>query len=131
MEVGRHNFLRGYGLGVGDFDVLATVRRQGDPGGLRPSELCAATFTSSAGMTGRLDRVERSGFVERRADPEDRRGVRVVLTDAGRSLVDRVFVDLMVHEDRWFKDFPAAERRDLERLLRRALERLERQHELP
>jgi DNA-binding MarR family transcriptional regulator len=35
-------------------------------------------------MTSRIDGLERRGLVQRVADPDDRRGVLVELTDAGR-----------------------------------------------
>jgi DNA-binding MarR family transcriptional regulator len=37
-------------------------------------------------MTNRLDRLEEAGFVRRVPDPDDRRGVLVELTDAGRKV---------------------------------------------
>jgi DNA-binding MarR family transcriptional regulator len=40
---------------------------------------------SPAGMTHRLDRLERAGFVERRPDPDDRRSMLVLLTEAGEA----------------------------------------------
>jgi DNA-binding MarR family transcriptional regulator len=43
---------------------------------------------SSAGITSRIDRLERRGFVRRLADPNDRRGVMVELTDDGLEAVD-------------------------------------------
>ena len=44
---------------------------------------------TSGAMTHRLDRLETSGWIERRPDPDDRRGVKVHLTKSGRDLVDR------------------------------------------
>ncbi|MEZ4291822.1 MAG: MarR family transcriptional regulator [Myxococcota bacterium] len=46
---------------------------------------------SSGGMTKILKRLEASGLVERRPDPDDGRGSRVVLTSRGLALQDRVF----------------------------------------
>jgi DNA-binding MarR family transcriptional regulator len=42
-------------------------------------------------MTKILKRLEESGYVSRAPDPDDGRGSRVLLTDKGRSLQDRVF----------------------------------------
>jgi predicted dehydrogenase len=60
----------------GEFDVLATLRRSGDPYMLSPTRLYEAAMISSGGMTNRLDRLERAGLIERRPDPSDRRGKR-------------------------------------------------------
>ena len=35
-------------------------------------------------MTNRLDRLEQDGLIRRVRDPDDRRGVKIELTDAGR-----------------------------------------------
>ena len=43
---------------------------------------------SSAGITSRIDRLEHRGFVKRVPDPNDRRGVLVELTEAGRKVLD-------------------------------------------
>ncbi|SIS41576.1 transcriptional regulator, MarR family [Insolitispirillum peregrinum] len=79
-----------YGLQGGEFDVLATLRRSGDPCALTPTALYEATMVSSGGMTNRLDRLEKAGFIERQRHPTDRRGTLVVLTPQGRALIDEL-----------------------------------------
>jgi DNA-binding MarR family transcriptional regulator len=76
-------------LGLWGFDVLATLRRQGEPFRLTPTELSQATMLTSGAMTNRLDRLEAAGLVRRDRNPDDRRGVHVVLTERGRELVDQ------------------------------------------
>ncbi|MFC5663972.1 MarR family winged helix-turn-helix transcriptional regulator [Kitasatospora misakiensis] len=77
-----------FGIGRGEFDVLATLRRSGEPYALSPRELTAALMLTTGGMTGRLDKLERAGLVTRSPDPNDRRGLRISLTPEGRSTVD-------------------------------------------
>lgn len=76
------------GLGLWGFDVLATLRRQGEPFRLTPTELSQATMLTTGAMTNRLDRLEAAGLVRREPNPDDRRGVHVALTEQGRELVD-------------------------------------------
>jgi DNA-binding MarR family transcriptional regulator len=76
-------------LNLWAFDVLATLRRQGDPFQLTPTELSQATMLTSGAMTNRLDRLEEAGLLKREHNREDRRGIIVVLTDKGKDLVDR------------------------------------------
>ena len=76
-------------LALWAFDVLATLRRQPPPHRLTPTELSRATLLTPGAMTNRIDRLEAAGYVRREAEPTDRRGVRVLLTDAGRELADR------------------------------------------
>ena len=70
-------------------DVLTALRRQGRPYQLTASELARESLLSSGAMTNRIDRLEERGLVEREADPDDRRGVLVRLTEVGLELVDK------------------------------------------
>jgi DNA-binding MarR family transcriptional regulator len=80
--------LAGHGLTLGQFDILATLRRAGPKVGLTPTQLMRSVMLSSGGMTNRLDRLEEAGLVKRRADPADRRGVVVRLTAKGAKAID-------------------------------------------
>ncbi|WP_328871413.1 MarR family transcriptional regulator [Streptomyces sp. NBC_00287] len=78
-----------FGISRGEFDVLATLRRSGEPYTLSPRQLSATLMLTTGGMTGRLDKLERAGLLRRSPDPHDRRGLQVTLTEQGLSLVDR------------------------------------------
>ena len=58
--------------------------------GLALLELADATLISPPSMVGVVDRLARSGLVERRRSQRDRRVVRVFLTIRGRGLEDEV-----------------------------------------
>ncbi|MFI5687097.1 MarR family winged helix-turn-helix transcriptional regulator [Streptomyces sp. NPDC051636] len=77
-----------YGISRGEFDVLATLRRSGEPYTLSPRQLSATLMLTTGGMTGRLDKLERAGLLRRSPDPHDRRGLHVTLTDKGMRLID-------------------------------------------
>ena len=72
-------------LALWAFDVLATLRRQGPPYRLTPTELSRETLLTPGAMTNRVDRLESAGLVRREAEPTDRRGVRVFLTEQSSS----------------------------------------------
>ena len=110
-----------HGLNVGEFDVLAALRRAGAPFTLRPTDLARMLMLSPAGMTNRLDRLEGAGWVERRPDEHDRRSSWVVLTAAGRKLVDRAVADHVANEARLLAPLSATERAALDRALRKLL----------
>ncbi len=57
----------------------------GKEGGALIGEAAEALDVAPSAMTGLVDRMERSGLVERRADPDDGRAQRLYLTDAGRA----------------------------------------------
>ena len=77
-----------FGISRGEFDVLATLRRSGDPYTLSPRQLSGTLMLTTGGMTGRLDKLERAGLLRRSPDPHDRRGLQVTLTDEGFRLID-------------------------------------------
>ncbi|MGW1176429.1 MarR family winged helix-turn-helix transcriptional regulator [Kitasatospora sp. NPDC002543] len=89
-----------YGLGEGEFDVLAALRRAGAPYERAPGELAAHTMVTTGAMTKRIDRLERAGLVTRRPAADDRRGRVVALTDAGRRLFDEAFTAHIRNEHR-------------------------------
>jgi MarR family transcriptional regulator for hemolysin len=51
-------------------------------------------------LTRHLDGMERSGLVERRRDPSDRRAVQVELTEAGRELHNRLRGNVVEFDER-------------------------------
>lgn len=108
-----------------EFDVLSALRRAGQPYQLSPGQLVRQTLVTSGTMTNRVDRLERSGFVERRPDPGDRRGVLVRLTPAGRDVVDSAMADLIEQEKSLLSELSVSDRAQLAGLLRRMLAPLE------
>ncbi len=77
----------GFNTTGASFDVLAALYAMGPPYQMTPTELYRGHMMSSAGVTARLDVVERAGLAARSRDPRDRRGVIVTLTRAGQKLV--------------------------------------------
>lgn len=116
---------RRYGLGEGEFDVLAALRRQGAPYELAPRELARHTMVTTGAITKRIDRLEESGLVARRGNAADARGRIVGLTDAGLRVIDEAFTEHMRNEARLVSVLSPEERAQLEGLLRGWLLRLE------
>lgn len=110
---------KSYGLQSGEFDVLATLRRAGAPFALTPTVLFEATMISSGGMTARLDRLEKRDLIERKPNPDDRRGTLVVLTDTGRELIDQAVVAHVDNEKRILSSLSQDEQRQLNALLKK------------
>jgi DNA-binding MarR family transcriptional regulator len=82
----------------GDYEVLALVGRS-EPATLTPNEVASFLRVSPSGMTGKVDRLEQQGLLERESDSDDRRAVRLVLTEKGRSHVNSAFDEsLMVYQ---------------------------------
>ena len=104
-----------HGLGEGEFDVLATLRRQGGDCALTPSDLSEQTVVTSGAVTKRVDRLVTLGLVERRPSGTDGRSRLVALTPKGRDLIDRAFTAHMANEARLLEVLSPTERAGLER----------------
>ena len=106
-----------------EFDVLAALRRSGPPYRLSPGQLLRETLVTSGTMTNRVDRLAMRGLVARQDHPDDRRGVLVQLTEAGRDVVDATLADLMVAERQILDALDVKDHDQLTRSLRLLLAR--------
>ncbi|MBT1684185.1 MarR family winged helix-turn-helix transcriptional regulator [Curtobacterium flaccumfaciens] len=104
-----------------EFDVLSALRRAGEPYELSPKTLLQQTLVSSGTMTNRADRLAARGFVGRRTDPKDGRGILVSLTGKGRVAVDAAIADLLAAERDILSGVSADEQGQLAGLLRRLI----------
>jgi DNA-binding MarR family transcriptional regulator len=102
-----------------EFDVLSALRRAGDPYQLSPKSLLQQTLVSSGTMTNRIDRLVQRGLVERRTDPNDGRGILVVMTTVGRDRVDRAISQLLTAEAELLEALSPLDQERLAGLLRK------------
>ena len=127
LDLARGSAFAEHGLDGWEFDVLSALRRAGTPYELSPGQLVTETLVTSGTMTNRVDRLAARGFVERRPDPVDRRGVIVRLTPSGMAAVDAALADLLAHERDILAELEHDERVGLAGLLRRLLRPFERE----
>jgi len=114
-----------FGLSRGEVGMLSALRISGPPHRLSPTRLGQGLMLSSAGVTSRLDRLERRGFVVRLPDPDDRRGVIVELTVAGLDIVDAAVAANSISDRQLMERLDPKEIETLEGLLRKVLAGLE------
>ena len=118
LDRARRDAFRRSELEPWEWDVLSALRRAGEPFQLSPKQLLQQTLVSSGTMTNRIDRLAEHGLVERLPAPDDRRGVLVQLTSAGRARVDSAFADLLDVERGLLGDLDESDREQLAALLR-------------
>ncbi|MCG3130110.1 MAG: hypothetical protein FLDDKLPJ_00858 [Phycisphaerae bacterium] len=121
LEDRANEALAPFGLQLWQYDVLSALRRAGPEYALSPSELCRVSTLSCGAMTHRLDRLEEAGLVRREPDPADRRGLRIRLTEAGRTCIDAALEPRVAQAARFAETLPVEDRAILAELLRRLL----------
>jgi DNA-binding MarR family transcriptional regulator len=77
---------RDAGIPLRWYDAL--IHLEDAPDGLRMNELAERILYSKSGFTRVVDRMEAADLVRRVRPPNDRRSVRVVLTEAGRATLE-------------------------------------------
>jgi DNA-binding MarR family transcriptional regulator len=125
----REEFLAASGLQRHEFDTLHALA--GRHGTAAPSQLAADLAMPPNSVTGRLDALERRGFVRRSPSATDRRRVVVELTPAGRSAWREAMDGLGVEEHRLLGALDPGELRTLSDLLRRVMLRAEEKIDRP
>jgi DNA-binding MarR family transcriptional regulator len=116
----RATFAR-HGLDAPSFDVLAALRRAGEPYQLTPTALMRTALVTSGAITQRLDRLEERGLITRERSDADGRAVVVTLTDAGRAALDQALPDHLETERGLLGGLSLADQEQLAALLRRLL----------
>ena len=107
------------------FDVLATLRRAGEPYSLSPGDLLSSTMVTSGTMTHRVDRLEKAGLVERRKNPDDGRGFLICLTSKGYGVIDEAISDHVTTQASLVAEMTAKQQSHLNQLLRLLLREFE------
>jgi DNA-binding MarR family transcriptional regulator len=113
------NFGR-FGIENWMYDVLATLRRSGEPYELTAGDLVRQTMVTTGAITNRIDRLEQRGLVER-ARTDDRRKVLVRLTTQGLAVVDEVVESHLATEREILAALSPRQQQELVRLLRTTL----------
>src|SRR3954454_11493226 len=114
-----------FGVNRGEVGALSALRVAGPPHRLSPTRLGRGLMLSSAGVTSRIDRLERRGLVRRLPEPADRRGVIVELTDEGTLAIDAAVAAITVSDRQLLARLAPEESAQLAALLRKLLEGLE------
>jgi len=109
------------GLSMSGFDVLATLRRSGEPFRLSPSDLIDNTMVTSGTMTHRVDQLVKGGYVERVQNPDDGRSVLIQLSKRGFKIVEQTLAAHLATMEELTGGLTKADANRLEKLLRKLI----------
>jgi DNA-binding MarR family transcriptional regulator len=84
----RHTVGEILGINVTDMACLSLILLKGLA---TPSELARYTGLTSGATTAMLDRLEKAHLIERRPNPQDRRGTLIVLTNERNDEIDALY----------------------------------------
>lgn len=119
LERAQSDVFETHRLQPGEFDILATLlRSDAGPRGLTAGALSASAMVTSGAITNRLDRLVTKELISRDVDPENRRTIRVALTEQGTRTIEAALADHLENEERLLDSLSASERSQFESLLR-------------
>ncbi|MFI0454397.1 MarR family winged helix-turn-helix transcriptional regulator [Actinomadura sp. 6N118] len=116
------DFLARHDLEPGEFDMLSTLRRSGEPFELTAGTFLKASLVTTGAITLRVDRMDAKGLVTRVRDEGDRRSVKIRLTPHGLEVIDQVLPLHLANEARLLEALGEGENRELASMLCRLLE---------
>lgn len=108
-EAGLHDF---------EYETLHSLMIRDTPGVASPTALAADLGVSPAGMSGRLDGMEKAGYIKRTTDPADKRRLGVEATPAGIQIWRAVMTLRGNEEDDMFGVLSTKDRETLSALLK-------------
>ncbi|MHC4993728.1 MAG: MarR family winged helix-turn-helix transcriptional regulator [Planctomycetota bacterium] len=139
LSVGFERLIRKYNLTGPQYNILRILRGakaygggggasgeargsgvSGGSGGLRSQEIAPRLITAVPDLPRLIDRLEKSGYVERRRCSEDRRVVYNMITDSGRKLLAKLDKPVRDNERATLGHMSKKELAELTRLLTKA-----------
>jgi DNA-binding MarR family transcriptional regulator len=121
LDAGQLQLFRRFDLSPADFRVIVALRRVGSPYELPQARLMSQLALTSGTVSVRVDRLTKRGIITRTANPEDKRGQRVLLTADGLRLFDEIAPLHLANVDRLLSGLTPDERATLAQLLRQLL----------
>ncbi|MEU7828621.1 MULTISPECIES: MarR family transcriptional regulator [unclassified Nonomuraea] len=116
----RHSTMTAVGFPADDVSLFLTVNQLTYRGAMRPTQLADALGTGRPNITKITRRLVDMGLVVQAADPEDRRGVIIALSQAGRDLGEHIIALALDRVEKEFRSWDSADVEALTRLLEKA-----------
>jgi DNA-binding MarR family transcriptional regulator len=126
LKQNRHAELAEHGLESYEYATLHYLGGRGPGHRATPGEIAAWQQMSPSGITGRLDALEKRGFIRRLPSPADRRKVIVELTEAGRQAWLSTFNPQTNEEAKVLAVLTPDEQQQFDAMLRRMMQAVDR-----
>lgn len=104
---------------------LVCLRQLARRGGMTPGQLAREISLSPATISGILDRLEKRGCITRNRRPEDKRQILVILTDAGRALIERTPLPLQERFTQRLAELPVSRQAEIDDVLQQVVALME------
>lgn len=114
-----------FDINPGEYAVLCNLRVNGHPYQMSPKDIIQSVLLTSGGMSNLLERMENQNLIKRISDPDDKRGVLVVLTEKGKNIIDAAMTEHVQVEEMLINSLDKNERLELEKLLKKLLTNLD------
>jgi DNA-binding MarR family transcriptional regulator len=118
-KLASHEALTDLGLQDFEYETLHMLMIRDTPGQASPTRLAQDLGISGAGLTGRIDALEKAGWIQRQASAHDRRRVDIEVTKAGIAMWRRAMAGRGRAEDEVVHVLDDEERATLSRLLKK------------
>ncbi len=110
-----------YNMDMGQFDVLAALKRMGGDYSSTPKQIKEMIIVSSGALTNRLAQLEKAGLIARSLDNNDRRSIKVQLTKEGLALIKETLDVILNLEKQIIKQLSATEQQETQQTLKKLL----------
>ena len=114
-----------FDINPGEYAVLCNLRVNGHPYQMSPKDIIQSVLLTSGGMSNLLERMENKKLIRRISDPDDKRGIVVVLTEKGKNIIDAAMTEHVQVEEMLISSLDKNERLELEKILKKLLTNLD------
>ncbi len=94
------HLLLSFDLNLGEFNVLAALKRSGPPFELTPKQIQNTVLISPGALTNRITQLEKKELITRTLSLQDRRSILVKLTDSGIAKTNESLSEVLKMEKR-------------------------------
>ncbi|MFO8109173.1 MAG: MarR family transcriptional regulator [Thermoplasmata archaeon] len=115
--------LEPYDFNRGEFPLLFKLLKKGD--GKTQKEICEALYISKSTTSKIIDSLVEKRYLRREPDPDDKRAVRIYLTDRREEIEDIIKKIDQRSENKMLDGFDKEEKANLRNYLERILDNLE------